>query len=282
MKRIQSARWAAAVALATSGLALSGTTIAAAEEKTMTMAADTVEHLGSFAVVELRRYTITPNRREDFARYFESYFPEAFEQLGAIAFGDFLERARGDHFTWLRGFHDLDARARINGEFYYGPLWKEHKATLNSLLVDSDDVLLLRPLRPETGIPVLPAVDVVRERAGARGVVVAQIFRIEAPAMNAFLARAEPIFETYRQAGARQAGGLVTLDVPNNFPQLPVRTDGPYVVWLGIFPDDVARERAFAPAAAAFASALASTDWLKAEPEVIILDPGSRSRLRWR
>jgi len=30
---------------------------------------------------------------------------------------------------------------------------------------------------------------------------------------------------------------LVTLDVPNNFPQLPVRTDGPYLVWLGIVRD---------------------------------------------
>ena len=27
---------------------------------------------------------------------------------------------------------------------------------------------------------------------------------------------------------------LVTLDVTNNFPQLPIRTDGPYLVWLGV------------------------------------------------
>lgn len=269
---LQAALLAVGVALAV------GKRVAGAEETAM----ETVQHLGSFEVIELRRYTIKPGGREDFARYFESYFPEAFEQLGAIAFGQFLERARSDHFTWLRGFHDLDARARVNGEFYYGPLWKEHKARLNALIDDSDDVLLLRPLRPDTGVTVLPAVDVVRERDGAKGAVVAQIFRLQPGATDAFLARAEPAFETYRQAGARPAGLLITLDVPNNFPQLPVRTDGPYVVWLGLFPDGAAVEGMFADRAAAFAKVLAATGWLRAAPELVVLEPTPRSRLRWR
>jgi len=251
---------------------------AAAEETAM----ETVKHLGSFEVIELRRYTIKPGGREDFARYFESYFPEAFEQLGALALGQFLERARADHFTWLRGFHDYDARAKVNAEFYFGPLWKEHKATLNGLMLDSDDVLLLRPLRAETGVPVLPAVDVVRERDGAQGVVVAQIFRLAPGAMEPFIARAEVAFEAYARAGARPAGVLVTLDAPNNFPQLPVRTDGPYVVWLGLFPNSAAIEGRFAEQAAALAKSLAGTGWLQAEPELVILDPAPRSRLRWR
>ena len=42
-------------------------------------------------------------------------------------------------------------------------------------------------------------------------------------------------------AGIREAAVLVTLDVTNNFPQLPVRSDGPYLVWLGIAPDDKAK-----------------------------------------
>lgn len=35
-------------------------------------------------VIELRRYTIRPGQREH-AQYFEIYFPEAFQQLGALA-----------------------------------------------------------------------------------------------------------------------------------------------------------------------------------------------------
>lgn len=118
-----------------------------------------VAHLGEFQVIEFRRYTITPGGQQDFASYFQSYFPEAFEQLGAIAFGQFTERGNPASFTWLRGFKHLEGRAIVNSAFYYGPLWKEHKATLNALIVDSDNVMLMRPLRP---VPVLPAVDPVK------------------------------------------------------------------------------------------------------------------------
>jgi len=98
---------------------------------------------------------------------------------------------------------------------------------MNDLLVDSDNVLLLRPLNQERGVVVLPAVDPVYERTGAQGVLVAQIFAIKADSVEAFAQRAEPTFATYRSAGAHEAGVLVTFDVPNNFPQLPIRTDGP-------------------------------------------------------
>ena len=53
-----------------------------------------VAHLKDFQVIELRRYKVREGRRESFARYFESFFPEAFQQLGAIAFGQFFERAQ--------------------------------------------------------------------------------------------------------------------------------------------------------------------------------------------
>jgi hypothetical protein len=105
--------------------------------------------LTDFQVVEFRRYTIRDGEREHFAQYFESYFPEAFQQLGAVAIGQFLERGNDFRYTWLRAFHDMDDRAKVNALFYYGPLWKEHAATLNSLMTDSDNVLLLRPLSPE-------------------------------------------------------------------------------------------------------------------------------------
>jgi hypothetical protein len=239
-----------------------------------------ITHLQNFQVIEFRRYTIKPGGREQFAKYFESYFPEAFQQLGAIAFGDFLERKQTDHFTWLRGFHDMDGRATANSAFYYGPLWKEHKATLNNLIVDSDNVLLLRPIDPSRGVAVLPAVDPVLEPAGAKGIVVAQIFAVKPGSVDGFAAEAEATFAKYRNAGAREAGVLVTLDAPNNFPQLPVRTDGPYLVWLGILKDDGALDQLM-PLMEASQSSTA-TSLLRGTPEIIVLDPGPRSRLRWQ
>jgi hypothetical protein len=240
-----------------------------------------VAHLKDFQVIELRRYTIVDGERERFARYFETYFAEAFEQLGAIAFGHFCERRNPACFTWLRGYKDLDARATVNAAFYFGPLWKEHRATMNALMTDSDNVLLLRPSTPDRGIPVLPAVDPVDEAVGARGVVAAQIFAVRPEGVDALARQAEPSFAGYRAAGAREAGVLVTLDVPNNFPLHPIRTDGPFLVWLGVFADDQTLQQWFEPLAAAAAQSLAASGLLRGAPELVVLDPAARSRLRW-
>ncbi len=239
-----------------------------------------VKHLTDFQVIEFRRYTITEGEREHFAQYFQSYFPEALQQLGAIVFGQFLERKNHNLFTWIRGFKNMDARATINAALYYGPLWKEHRATMNNLLVDSDNVLLLRPLNQERGVLVLPAVDPVYETNGAQGVLVAQIFAIKTNSIETFAQQAEPTFAAYRGAG-REAGVLVTLDVPNNFPQLPIRTDGPYLVWLGILKDNQKLETQFVPLVEHSFRSLVTTGLLRGTPELIILDPTNRSRLRW-
>ena len=242
---------------------------------------DRAKHPADFQVIEFRRYTIKEGGREHFAEYFESYFPEAFQQMGAIAFGQFFERKNPAGFTWIRGFKNTDARAIINAGFYYGPLWKEHSSTMNSLMVDSDNVLLLHPMGPEGGIPVLPSVDPVKEEKGAQGVVVAQIFAVKPDSVDAFAQQAKTMLASYRTAGVREAGVLVTLDVPNNFPQLPVRTDGPYVVWLGIVKDNQILETQFAPLAERSSQQLSATGLLRSAPELLILDPTHRSRLRW-
>ena len=236
--------------------------------------------LTDFQVIEFRRYTIRDGEREHFAQYFESYFPEAFQQLGAVAVGQFLERGNDSRFTWLRAFHNMDDRAKVNALFYYGPLWKEHAATLNSLMTDSDNVLLLRPLSRERGITVLPAVDPVKEEKGARGIAIAQIFAVKAGNVDAFAQQAESTFGRYREAGAREAAVLVTLDAPNNFPQLPVRTDGPHLVWLGIVENESSL-RSFTRLLESAQQSLSRTDLLKAAPEIVVLDPTKRSRLRW-
>jgi hypothetical protein len=239
-----------------------------------------IKHLQDFQVFEFRRYTIKEGERAHFAEYFESYFPEAFQQLGALAFGQFYERNQTSGFTWIRGFKNTDERAKVNAAFYYGPLWQEHKSTMNHLLVDSDNVLLLGPLRPERSLISLPAVDPVTETKGARGVVVAQIFSLKANHVEAFAQQAEATFARFRATGVREAGVLVTLDVANNFPQLPVRTDGPYLIWLGIAENNQKLEQ-FKLLAEQSSPSLSATGWLRGAPELLILDPTRRSRLRW-
>jgi hypothetical protein len=262
-------------------LAVSTLTLGQTSQPAMNKAMDRVKHLRDFQVIEFRRYTVKEGAREQFAAYFESYFPDAFQQMGAILFGHFFERKNPVGFIWIRGFKNTDARAVINAGFYYGPLWREHGSTMNSLMVDSTNVLLLRPLNSERGLTVLPSVDPITEPKGAQGVVVAQIFAVKENNVDAFAKQAEATFAGYRAAGVREAGVLVTLDVPNNFPQLPVRTDGPYLVWLGIIEDNQSLENRFNPLAARSSESLASTGLLRSPPELVLLDPTHRSRLRW-
>jgi hypothetical protein len=261
-------------------LTLSVTTFSETNQKPANKPMDRVKHLNDFQVIEVRRYITKEGEREHFAQYFESYFPEAFQQMGAILFGQFFERKNPAGFTWLRGFKNMDARAVINAGFYYGPLWREHASTMNGLMVDSDNVLLLRPLSPGRGIPILPSVDPVKEGKGAQGIAIAQIFAVKAGNVDAFAQQAESTFGRYREAGAREAAVLVTLDAPNNFPQLPVRTDGPYLVWLGIVENESSL-RSFTHLLESAQQSLNTTGLLRGAPEILVLDPTKRSRLRW-
>jgi hypothetical protein len=234
-------------------------------------------HLGPFAVIELRRYTLVDGERPAFSTYFETFFPEAFQQLGALVLGHFAERDQPNTFTWLRAFADMDAHARVKSAFYYGPLWKEHRATMNDRLLDWQNALLLQPLDADRPVAVLPAVDPVREPAGARGVAVAQLLPVRDDAARPAALAA---FAAYRAAGARELAALGTLDAVNTFPQHPVRGDGPWIAWLGVLPDEAARAD-FAALAERASAGFASAGLLRGAPELVWLDPAPRSRWRW-
>jgi hypothetical protein len=232
-----------------------------------------------YKVLELRRYTLKPGMRSRFAEYFDAFFPEAMQQLGAIAAGDFLNRENPLMFTWIRGYRDMDERARFNALFYYGPVWKEHKNAANSMMDDSDNVLLLRPVSDAHALLILPAVNPLTEPQGATGVVLSLIFPVKPERVETFIAEAEKALARY-PAEIREIGMFATLNERNNFPQLPVRTDGPFVCWFGVAKDDAALERASGLTKEIIAS-LTATGALNGTVEVMTLDPSRRSRLRW-
>ena len=233
-----------------------------------------------YDVIELRRYRVKPGAGQQFARCFETWFPEVFQQLGALTFGHFHERAQADRFTWLRGYRDMAARRSVNTAFYDGPVWQEHKARLNGMLADSDDVLLMRPLRRDCAPPVLPAVDPLAEPHGAQGIGVAHLLKLAPQARAAASAAAQACFGAYQGRGVTELGILETLDLPNNFPRHPIRSDGHYLLWLGMLRDEAALA-GLRPQCTAAAQALAAAGMLDGDAELIVLDPGARSRLRW-
>ncbi|MET8999718.1 NIPSNAP family protein [Amycolatopsis sp. Hca4] len=153
------------------------------------------------AVVELRRYTLHPGRRDELIELFEREFVEPQEAAGAHLFGLFRSRASPDEFVWLRGFRSMAERKAALEEFYFGPVWKAHRSAANATMIDSDNVLLLRPVRPGLAAP-----------PPGTGVHVT-VSPPAPPPDSAFAA-----FETEPSE--------------NTFPQLPVRADGPFSVWF--------------------------------------------------
>ena len=237
-------------------------------------------------VVELRQYTLHAGRREDLIQLFEREFIESQEAVGATVLGQFRDLDHPDAFVWLRGFAGMHARAAALSSFYDGPVWQAHRDRANATLIDSDNVLLLRPARPGTGFAeVARPARATLDREERDGFLAMTIYYLEAAADVAFL----EFFERELAPAVREAGPSIdayyaTEPSPNNFPRLPVREDGPVLAWFSRFPDSrgnrdsTGRSLPVDRLRPALRRRLAS--FLRAEPEVHRLLPTARSRLR--
>jgi hypothetical protein len=101
--------------------------------------------MATLGVIELRQYQLRPGRRDELIDLFDDHLLEPQAKCGMRVLGQFRDLDRPDWFVWLRGFTDMARRPSALGEFYYGPVWSQHRAAANATMVDSDDVLLLRP-----------------------------------------------------------------------------------------------------------------------------------------
>lgn len=117
--------------------------------------------------------------------------------------GQFRDLDDPDKFVWLRGFPDMESRARSLATFYGGPVWKEHREAANATMIDSDNVLLLRPARDPSAF----ALD--GERGTRGGFVLAVVMPLE--------------FASSVDGGGSLLGSFVTEESENTFPSLPVR-----------------------------------------------------------
>jgi quinol monooxygenase YgiN len=231
--------------------------------------------------VELRQYTLHPGTRDVLIELFDREFVESQEAVGMQVFGQFRDLDDPDRFVWLRGFRDMPTRARALEAFYGGPVWKQHRDAANATMIDSDDVLLLRPARPWSGFSVE---NVERPPPGSseevsRGLVVAAIWHLDATAGTEFLDFFESaVGPPLKDAGASILGYFVTETSPNNFPALPVREDENVFVCISGFSDPAAYDlhvRALAPPDCANVPRSHRDG-----PDVLKLAPTLRSRLR--
>ncbi|MER5378061.1 NIPSNAP family protein [Streptomyces sp. NPDC002553] len=195
------------------------------------------------AVLELRQYTLRPGRRDELIELFDREFVETQEETGMTVLGQFRDLGDPDRFVWLRGFPDMAARRRALTDFYDGPVWAEHGPRANAAMVDSDDVLLLRPLKAGSGIEVHPS---QRPRPGAPAparLVTATVYTFP-PARQAGVELVrDGLLPALRETGPAPVAALTSETSPNTFPRLPVRTGENVVVVIASYPDADAHRR---------------------------------------
>jgi len=157
--------------------------------------------------------------------------------------------------VWIRGFGDMPSRARALAAFYGGPVWKAHRAQANATMIDSGNVLLLRPVTARSGFPAPPA---GRPAAGSPSAgpsrILITIYHRDQPFDQAFADFSDrQVRPALIEAGATPLACLQTEHAENTFPALPVRTGENVFVWLASFPsqahlDDHLRRNPVLPA----------------------------------
>ncbi len=236
-------------------------------------------------ILELRMYALHPGRRDELIRLFEREFIETQEAVGIQVIGQFYDLDDPNRFIWLRGFHDMAARAQALHAFYSGPVWKAHRDAANATMIDSDNVLLLSLPPGACGFSLR---DRRRPPPGRQitqnGFVAATIYYFDAPVTaefpHYFENTIQPVLE---QAGACVLAHFITEDSPNTFPRLPVR-EGEYAfVWFAGFSDQEAHKNHLARLRKSGAWMDEIEPFLKknlsGRPEVLRLAPTPRSWL---
>ncbi len=191
-------------------------------------------------VVELRQYTLKPEGRETLIRVFDAHFIEGQERTGMNVIGQFRDRSDANRFVWFRGFSDMETRRQALSDFYSGPVWKEYGPEANETMIDSDDVLLLKPVGARRGFAFDPRLRPPRSAPDdAPDVVAATIYPLGATVTSTQVESAASALEAaFAEAGATLLALLVTEHAANTFPRLPVREDANVLVSVASYPDE--------------------------------------------
>ena len=239
-------------------------------------------------VVELRQYTLNPGQRETLIALFDREFIESQEATGMTVIGQFSDLDRPDMFVWLRGFDSMDVRKEALAAFYDGRVWTAHRDAANATMIDSDDVLLLKPAWPGAGFdlsrlqrPASAEQENSSNENRLGGIVVIRIHHLRSEAETEFASRfaveAAPMMKAH---GVRLLAAFVTEHAQNSFPRLPVRASENVFLSIARFDDTEAHASQEAALAAAPAwQAFWQTAHLDlAKPiETLRLSPTSRS-----
>ncbi|MEU7282467.1 NIPSNAP family protein [Streptomyces sp. NPDC045431] len=241
------------------------------------------ELVGPPAVIELRQYTLRPNRRDDLIELFDREFLETQEDVGMSVLGQFRDLDDPNRFVWLRGFRDMAARHRALTDFYGGPVWAEHGSRANDTMIDSDDVLLLRPVSAGSGFTGSVS---GRPPVGAPApdrFVSATVWSFPPGRQDGVELIRDRLLPVLQETGPAPLAFLTTEPAHNTFARLPVRTGENVAAIFTSYADESAHRRHLAAVEAHPAAQGEALPGIEREqtaaPRILRLRPTGRSLL---
>lgn len=236
-------------------------------------------------VVELRQYTLHPGRRDALIDLFEREFVQGQEREGIHVLGQFRDLDDPQRFVWMRGFADMASRRDALQRFYDGPIWRAHREAANRTMIDSDDVLLLRPIWADASLGACNDGEpsAVATAALPDPVVTVWIQYAQGPIdddIAGFLAGS--VAPALGAAGAKVVAAFATESASNDFPRLPVREGEHVAVWVARFDHADAWRRCqdALQASARWQDAAGALRQRFHRSQTLHLSPTPRSRLR--
>lgn len=236
--------------------------------------------------LEIRNYLLQPDTLEHFIDYFEEHFIFTQEDQKMHVLGQFRIPDDQDRFVWLRGFADLQTRLEGLRNFYGGPVWKKYGLRANSMMIDSDNVHLLRPISSDTNLTCgLTAAQIAEEMADGTISPDTGIFAIDfyqaLPGKRDELVRVfqQELMPAYRESGIDLRGCFIAEMEANDFPRLPVIQDSNEFVVITAYENRLRYQEQRADISSHLNGQIAAL--LFKAPETLRLTPTLRSAMRY-
>jgi hypothetical protein len=169
------------------------------------------------SLIELRQYTLRTGQRDALIELFEREFFTGQEDAGMYLIGQFYDLDRPDCFVWIRAFPNMEKRKGALEKFYFGAVWKAHREAANATMIDSDNVLLLKPIQGFLSL---------EQQKHKDGILVALIYKNLESVKTFYSDQLEPILQA---AKAEILATYCTENSQNTFPRLPIRTETVFV-----------------------------------------------------
>ena len=197
---------------------------------------DSMEQIG---VLELRNYVLKPGRREDFTRLFEEDLVQPQRALHGYPLGQYRVKGNDDNFCWFRGFASMQTRSSFLPSFYHGSTWKQYRSEANAMIINNDNVHLLRPIVLQHD-SLVPAIGIDRSLLYPGNKIAVVDFYTSNTKLDQLLKTfSKSYLAILDQCGIHSYSLWISELEVNDFPQLPVFQDKNLLVAITFYENEL-------------------------------------------